>query len=472
MIKNIRYRKEYTRPHNIQRNEWLARLWGHYRIDFYIIPRIKNEADWYLNENRWLYFLRLLRRRLNNERSLEKHLADYERLAKNVLRSTKALKLSLNKSNQEIIKRYNAYFDSLISIADKYFLIPVVIDEYILAEVQKLMAKEYISKQERERVWRIMNLPTSLFNYQKAQIALLRLLIKSELNKRIYAYAKKWGWMAIYDYIREPFDAKYFLGTIKNIQQDQAIQEIKDTLGDIKANKRLVTQCLEKIKNKRLKFLLSVINDYITRRTDRVDVWRQSMEPVREFYIWLLKNINNSKKQKWSLHNVVYLTQDEVIQFLKSHQLPSLSDICIRSQKNTITYFDGRQFQFITAEKEIEKIKALLGDSTISVSQFKGQTAQPGVAKGKVRLVLTTEALSKFKADEILVAPMTRPEFVPAMKKAAAIITDEGGITCHAAIISRELGIPCIIGTKIATKVLKDGDRVEVNASNGIIRKL
>jgi pyruvate,water dikinase len=67
---------------------------------------------------------------------------------------------------------------------------------------------------------------------------------------------------------------------------------------------------------------------------------------------------------------------------------------------------------------------------------------------------------------------MTRPEFVPLMKKAIAIVTDEGGITCHAAIVSRELKKPCIIGTKVATQVLKDGDMVEVDANSGIVRIL
>jgi pyruvate,water dikinase len=67
---------------------------------------------------------------------------------------------------------------------------------------------------------------------------------------------------------------------------------------------------------------------------------------------------------------------------------------------------------------------------------------------------------------------MTRPDFSPILGKAAGIITNEGSITCHAAIISRELNIPCIIGTNIATKVLKDGDLVEVDADKGIVRKL
>ena len=67
---------------------------------------------------------------------------------------------------------------------------------------------------------------------------------------------------------------------------------------------------------------------------------------------------------------------------------------------------------------------------------------------------------------------MTTPDLMPTIKQAKAIITDEGGLTCHAAIISRELGIPCIIGTKIATKVLKNGDLVEVDAEKGILKIL
>ena len=85
---------------------------------------------------------------------------------------------------------------------------------------------------------------------------------------------------------------------------------------------------------------------------------------------------------------------------------------------------------------------------------------------------LRKNIFSKFNDNEILVASMTRPEYVPLMKKAKAIITDEGGITCHAAVVSRELKVPCIIGTQIATTKLSDGDFVEVDADNGIVRIL
>jgi len=104
--------------------------------------------------------------------------------------------------------------------------------------------------------------------------------------------------------------------------------------------------------------------------------------------------------------------------------------------------------------------------------KFTGRVAMKGVARGRVRIVLDPAQARDFKSGDILVAYMTRPDFVPLMKKAAAIVTNEGGITSHAAVVSRELGVPCIIGTKIATQVLKDGDEVEVDADKGVVKVL
>jgi phosphohistidine swiveling domain-containing protein len=103
---------------------------------------------------------------------------------------------------------------------------------------------------------------------------------------------------------------------------------------------------------------------------------------------------------------------------------------------------------------------------------IKGQCVCKGKVKGIVRIIKRVNQVSLFKEREILISPMTTPHFISAMKKAAAIITDEGGITCHAAIIARELKIPCIIGTKIATQFFKDGDLVEVDAEKGVVKKI
>lgn len=106
------------------------------------------------------------------------------------------------------------------------------------------------------------------------------------------------------------------------------------------------------------------------------------------------------------------------------------------------------------------------------VTVLRGTTAHPGFLHGKVRIVITREQQEAMRKGEVLVSTMTTPYLMEAVRKAAAIVTDEGGLTAHAAIVARELNIPCIVGTKVATKVFKDGDLVEVDAIHGSVRKI
>ena len=110
-----------------------------------------------------------------------------------------------------------------------------------------------------------------------------------------------------------------------------------------------------------------------------------------------------------------------------------------------------------------------------NTNELSGTVASKGanpVVRGKIRILLNPLEINRIRNGEVLVAPMTSPEYVFAMKKAVAIVTDTGGLTSHAAIVSRELKKPCIVGTKFATKIFKDGDFVEVNANTGIVRRL
>ncbi len=100
-----------------------------------------------------------------------------------------------------------------------------------------------------------------------------------------------------------------------------------------------------------------------------------------------------------------------------------------------------------------------------------GDPASPGIASGPVKILKSAKEIDKVLQGDVLVAPQTNPDFVPAMKKAVAIVTDFGGRTSHAAIVSREIGIPAIVGTKTATKELKEGEIVTVNGMRGEIYK-
>lgn len=129
-----------------------------------------------------------------------------------------------------------------------------------------------------------------------------------------------------------------------------------------------------------------------------------------------------------------------------------------------LTEKEGKKWEQKTLSKNVIPVQGGI--------QIQGRTACPGKITGRVRVLLKAENCDQMKNGEVLVTFMTSPDFMPAIRKASAIVTNLGGVTSHAAIISRELNIPCIVGTKYSTKILKTGDMVEVDATSGVVRKL
>jgi phosphohistidine swiveling domain-containing protein len=135
-----------------------------------------------------------------------------------------------------------------------------------------------------------------------------------------------------------------------------------------------------------------------------------------------------------------------------------------------ILVWNGKRPTMLSAAESRTVEKALEATFNTKMTEIRGMIACPGKVRGEVVVINKKSEFGKMQPGKILVTTMTRPEFVPLLREASAIVTDEGGITSYAAIVSRELDIPCIIGTKVATKVLKDGDIVEVNGNHGVVR--
>ena len=154
--------------------------------------------------------------------------------------------------------------------------------------------------------------------------------------------------------------------------------------------------------------------------------------------------------------------------------LPSIEEI--EKRMLGVLLVDGKEI-FIGSPAEYRKKHPELEFVGISVevvrvTEVRGQIAQKGRVVGKVRIVKNRAQAGEVEEGDVIVSPMTTPDFIVGMHKAAAFVTDEGGIVCHAAIVAREMKKPCIIGTKIGSQVFKDGDLVEVNADKGIVRIL
>lgn len=144
-------------------------------------------------------------------------------------------------------------------------------------------------------------------------------------------------------------------------------------------------------------------------------------------------------------------------------------------RKGLCVYYIERGKEFVFTGREANDKIAMVkkvGQRVEKVKELRGNIAFIGKAVGSAKIVMGVDHLKKVKKGDILVSFSTNPQMVPVMKIVGAIVTEQGGITSHAAIISRELHIPCLVGVKDATRVLKDGDVVEVDAFKGIVRKL
>ncbi|TVT24369.1 phosphoenolpyruvate synthase, partial [Amycolatopsis rhizosphaerae] len=129
---------------------------------------------------------------------------------------------------------------------------------------------------------------------------------------------------------------------------------------------------------------------------------------------------------------------------------------------------------FLVQTRPITTLKAGTAEESTTESAgevlVRGLAASPGTASGTVRVLTSPEQGKQLRGGEVLVAPMTNPDWVPTIRRAAALVTDGGGMTCHAAIVARELGVPCVVGTETATSVLTDGQEVTVDGAAGEVR--
>lgn len=135
--------------------------------------------------------------------------------------------------------------------------------------------------------------------------------------------------------------------------------------------------------------------------------------------------------------------------------------------KNKIYIVQTRPITTLSKNNDAEAEQNLKIDIPVKDILLDGTPASPGYSTGKVRIIHDASEIDLIVKGEVLVTEMTNPDFVPAMRKASAIVTDEGGVTSHAAIVSRELGIPAIVGTEVATKMLKDGEQITINGYQG-----
>lgn len=396
-------------------------------------------------------------------------------------------------SNRELLNRYNKFVAGNI-VMYNYGLVCPLIDyqdkQYFSDYIYKFLKVRKISKPNEKfalittsvRPWpdkqqeiellriyqKMIKLPTiKLWLNKEPAAEVLKLLAIN--NKIIYRaitrHALKWAYLT-YVYEGPPVENIYYIDLIKDWvkfkeKPSVVLQNIKkDKLKLIKDQQHLI-KSLSLTKDEK-----NIVK--LAQKVAFVKPYRRFLQSQAYFnFEPVLKEI--ARRLKLTLAQVRFLLPEEIEKYLNG---VTVAENVINQRMNFSVYFNKRgQRIILSGRRAFQHLLTVEKDKkNYNVKKINGSTAYPGIVRGSVVVINMPADMDKMKQGSILVSSATSPNLMPAIRQAAAIVTDEGGITCHAAIVARELKIPCVIGTKFATKALKDGYMVEVDANQAIVK--
>jgi phosphohistidine swiveling domain-containing protein len=335
----------------------------------------------------------------------------FEEVKNELVRREKRLIQAVNSDLKEFSEAYEAYMPALILVWSA--------EEPVSEKVRELLLKK-LSKEEVDGLMDKLNIPLEDNFYKKEEFDLVN---TDDLKNHV----KEHVWILSRYGEQIPYTIEKAKEKLSKINKEEFLKKWHE---DKEKLKKVISYAKKLIGNEHLIDFLQFILYYRTQRTD-------IMNKAGCLFIPKLKAI---AKEKGLTYGYACVGEDYKVRYVYG--------------------------------KDVDELRKFIEEDVGDISEVKGAVASRGKVIGRAKIIQKSEEFSKLEKGDILITSMTTPDYVPIMYKAAAFVTDEGGITCHAAIVSREMGKPCVIGTKIATKVLKDGDLVEVDAENGVVRKI
>ncbi len=360
----------------------------------------------------------------------------------------------------------DAYEEYLLEVWPAHGFLDVDIDAVDVVPAERL--KEHVRKElglnEKEfaEAWRILSAPTYKSYLQDEEEMLLT--IAKEGSDDYSEVLEKYWWTSLgWESLGVQTVEKYKERVEKFTDVEARLREIREYAVRTKREKEAL---YEKYRvPEKIRYGLDLFNEYTLWHDKRKEM---QCVTVRANDLFLQEIARRKGKAhddlEWLLHH-------EALALLRTG---AIDEEMIARRKVAIAALVERGDMAVwEGEEAIAKKEGIVPPIDTSLAEVRGESASKGLVRGVARVCVgVQEANRKVREGEILITGMTLPDCLPAMKKAAAIVTDEGGITCHAAIVAREMGKPCVIGTEHATRVFKDGDLVEVDADKGVVRKV
>lgn len=326
-----------------------------------------------------------------------------------------------------------------------------------------------LNPDEFDHHWAVLTQVTKMSLRQKKDYAIAKLAAKSRnlgapaVRRRLRQLHKRYCWLD-YQYRGPVTSLEQFESDFKAARRTNSNLELPERLLNVRQKQVTLMHALRF--NRRARFLISLAQFVIWQKGYRKDIQYHS------FYCYepLFRELARRRKfEDWTLTRLLFPW--EVEKFIRTGKPPAatlaqrrlFSVLIVHPRRVIVKLGDAARRFWKTLDIPVDFSKS---------REVRGQCAFGGRARGVVKIVQVPADMEKMRDGNILLSQATSPDLLPAIRKAAAIVTNTGGLICHAAIVSRELKIPCIVGTRNATLIFKDGDKVEVDATKGVIRKL
>lgn len=372
------------------------------------------------------------------------------------------------KAYRPILDRYRAFLKTLAP----YLFTGVAVDNVVFPEFRRRIMAIWPDRPDvQSQVLKLVAAPIRFHDFQPLRLSICRAALEGSAPKQslLHDIVRDYAHVNQYMFTEPLLTVEQLHHEIRTLDRERARLEVAAIESSLEQDPNWDVRLAEAVPSDELVRWGHAIKTYAWLRTDRIDRLRRVHLQLRRVFEGLAGDLGAASGCEWTCAHVVNLSNHELDQFVDLGIVPDFSEVTARMDGAYVYYFHAGASTVVTEPRLVQTLTGVVkssGTGTQDSSISPGTTAYEGYAQGHVKRIFSKNDLQRVESGDIMVAFVTMPDYTPQMRIAGGVITADGGITSHAAIVSRELHKPAIVGSSNCMDVLQDGDEVLLDSVN------